>query len=48
MAARIIAINDRDISERLEAWTKKRASAVAESRSKLAEMPAAPDEAYKI
>lgn len=48
MAARIIAINDREISERLEAWTKERASAVAESRSKLAGMPAAPDEAYKI
>ena len=48
MAARIIAINDREISERLVAWTKKRASAVAESRSKLAGMPAAPDEAYKL
>ncbi len=47
MAARM-AINDREISERLEAWTKKGASAVAESRSKLAGMPAAPDEAYKL
>ena len=48
MAARIIAINDREISQKLEAWTKKRASAVAESRSKLADLPAAPEEAYKL
>lgn len=48
MAVRIIAISDSDLSKRLEEWSKKRASAVAESRSKLAEMPAAPDEAYKI
>lgn len=47
LAVRIIAINDPVISEKLISWTKKRASAVAESRSKLAGMPAAPDEAYK-
>ncbi len=48
LAVRIIAINDPLISEKLISWTKKRASAVAESRSKLAGMPAAPDEAYKL
>lgn len=48
MAARIIAISDSEISGRLEAWTMKRASDVAESRSKLADLSAAPDEAYKL
>ena len=48
MAVRIIAIHDRDISEKLQAWTKKRASDVADSRSKLSDLPAAPDEAYKL
>lgn len=48
MAVRIIAIHDRDLSEKLEAWTKKRASDVADSRSKLSDLPAAPDEAYKL
>ena len=48
MAVRIIAIHDRDLSEKLEAWTKKKASDVADSRSKLSDLPAAPDEAYKL
>ena len=48
LAARIIALNEPVICENLISWTKKRASAVAESRSKLAGLPAAPDEAYKI
>lgn len=48
MAVRIIAIHDRDISEKLQAWTRKRASDVADSRSRLADLPAAPDEAYKL
>ena len=48
LAARIIALNEPVICENLVSWTKKRASAVAESRSKLAGLPAAPDEAYKI
>jgi len=48
MAARIIAVHDSEMYKKLEEWTKKRASAVAESRSKLADLPAAPDEAYKL
>ena len=48
LAARIIALNEPVICENLISWTKKRTSAVAESRSKLAGLPAAPDEAYKI
>lgn len=48
MAVRILAIHDKDISEKLEVWTRKRASDVADSRSKLSELPAAPDEAYKL
>lgn len=48
LAVRIIAIHDRDLSEKLEVWTRKRASDVADSRSKLSDLPAAPDEAYKL
>ena len=48
MAARIIAINDTDLSKRLEEWSKKRASAVAESRTELANLPAAPEVAYRL
>lgn len=48
MAARIIAVHDSEIYEKLEEWTKKRASAVAESRSRLSDLPAAPDEAYTL
>lgn len=48
MAARIIAVHDSETYKKLEDWTKKRASAVAESRSKLSDLPAAPDEAYTL
>ena len=48
MAARIIAVHDSETYKKLEDWTKKRASAVAESRSKLTDLPAAPDEAYTL
>ncbi|MDD4160633.1 MAG: 5-(carboxyamino)imidazole ribonucleotide mutase [Synergistaceae bacterium] len=48
LAARIIAVHDKELSERLKEWTKKKSASVAESRSKLAGLPAAPDEAYNI
>lgn len=48
MAARIIAVHDSETYKKLEDWTKKRASAVAESRSRLSDLPAAPDEAYTL
>ena len=48
LAARIIALNEPVICENLISWTQKRASAVAESRSKLAGLPAAPNEAYQL
>ncbi len=48
MAARIIAVHDSETYKKLEDWTKKRAYAVAESRSKLTDLPAAPDEAYTL
>lgn len=48
LAVRIISIHDKDLTKKLEEWTKKRSIAVAESRSKLADLPAAPEEAYRI
>jgi len=48
MAVRIIAIGNADLTKRLEEWSKKRASAVASSRTELADLPAAPEEAYRI
>ena len=48
MAARIIALYDSETYKKLEEWTKRRALAVAESRSKLTDLPAAPDEAYRL
>jgi len=47
MAARIIAINDHDLSARLERWAAKAAEDVASSRSKLGTLPSAPDESYR-
>lgn len=46
MAARIIAVNDKELSKRLEQWTAKAARQVIDSRTNLKSLPAAPNEAY--
>jgi 5-(carboxyamino)imidazole ribonucleotide mutase len=47
MAARIIAVHDEAVSKRLEEWALKAAAEVAASRSKLENMPSAPEESYR-
>lgn len=47
MAVRIIALGDEEISEKLKKWIAKESQKVADSRAKLVNLPAAPEEAYK-
>ena len=48
LAARILAIGDKNLTEKLQNWKKTRASDVAASRAKLSDFPAAPNEAYRL
>jgi 5-(carboxyamino)imidazole ribonucleotide mutase len=48
LAARILAIGDKDLTDKLQSWKKTRASEVAASRAKLSDFPAAPNEAYRL
>lgn len=47
MAARILAIHDKELFIRLEQWGSKEAEKVITSRLKLENLPAAPKESYK-
>ena len=46
MAARIVAATDCELTKKLEAYTAKESQKVRDSRKKLENLPAAPDEAY--
>lgn len=47
MAARILAVHDAALAERMSSWTENEKQKVIKSRAKLDNLPAAPDEAYK-
>ncbi len=47
MAARIIATHEEELSKRLDEWTVKAAAQVVASRTKLGDLPAAPEESYR-
>ena len=46
MAARIVAATDCELTKKLEAYAAKESQKVRDSRKKLENLPAAPDEAY--
>jgi 5-(carboxyamino)imidazole ribonucleotide mutase len=45
-AARILAVNDKELAEKLEAYARSAKDKVVNSREKLADLPAAPDSAF--
>lgn len=47
MAARILAVHDAALAEKMSGWTENEKQKVIKSRAKLDNLPAAPDEAYR-